>query len=230
MKIAALLALLTFSLPPQYASVFGEDYRQACLLYNKNQVQCKQLALSFEQDNNLLTAIVFPEWIRYSSFMNFIETEALEVAYVNYGSSISDFSIGFCQMKPSFAEDLENEILKDANLKAKYSLLIPSEPESSAERKKRLANLNDFSIQWVYLCAFTDILGQKFPNISKKEPIEKVKFYATAYNSGWNRAEEDIFKQADKATFPYGSKIPASFQYKYADIAADFYTNLTSQN
>ena len=91
----------------------------------------KQEALNFLQENNAIieevfqvtkmekTAVlpvIFPELIRYAIVKDLLETAALEAIYVELGVEGADFSIGHFQMKPSFAEQLEEKIRGNPDL------------------------------------------------------------------------------------------------------------------
>ena len=57
----------------------------------------------------LAVAVVFPELVRYSALMDFMETTAVKALYQQKGVKGADFSIGRFQMKPSFVADLERQ-------------------------------------------------------------------------------------------------------------------------
>ena len=76
--------------------------------------------------------------------------------------------------------------------------------------------------QIVYLNCFYDVVSELFSYIRFANREEKIEFYATAYNHGFNLPEEDIYNWKDKAVFPYGVKSDAK-QYKYSDISVQFY-------
>ena len=60
----------------------------------------------------LAVAVVFPELVRYSALMDFMETTAVKALYQQKGVKGADFSIGRFQMKPSFVEDLERQWMR----------------------------------------------------------------------------------------------------------------------
>lgn len=64
--------------------------------------------------------------MRYSIVSDFLETEILELSYVDYGLDYADFSIGKfqIQMKPSFVEQLEAAICDSPLLSERYQKLI----------------------------------------------------------------------------------------------------------
>jgi len=59
------------------------------------------------KDAAKMIAIVFPEMLRYNENLEEIETQLLKSLYVRFGNRYADFSIGYFQMKPSFAEKIE---------------------------------------------------------------------------------------------------------------------------
>ena len=78
------------------------------------QQKMAQKAIKFHHENDFVTAIVYPELLRYNYIQDFIETSGLELIYMRYGAKTADFSIGHFQMKPSFAEHIEKYIEKNA--------------------------------------------------------------------------------------------------------------------
>ena len=216
--------VFAFSPPPQYAQVFGSDYTAALSFYGTRKPECKALANQYGQDAEVMTAVVFPEWIRYAYFSDFFETEALSLVYTEYGASAADFSVGYCQMKPSFVEKIEAELEKNVGLKEKYKALLTT-GEIVERRKQRLANLGSFLMQWTYLCCFMEITEAHFPFITAFSPEEKIRFCATVYNSGWGKSRETLEKQMTVASYPYGSRFPESIQYRYCEISVDFWKN-----
>lgn len=82
-----------------FAAIFGEDYQKAMTFCRENKEAIETKANQYELPADQLTAIIFPELIRYSTFQNFFETKTLEYVYVQQGSTVVDFSIGHFQMK-----------------------------------------------------------------------------------------------------------------------------------
>ena len=102
-----LLTLLQSLITPN--NFFGSDYKKAVQIFTEE----KEYLTQQIKDNEkciVCSSIIFPEFIRYSMFKDFLETEALKIGYVQFGAEAVDFSIGYCQMKPSFIEKLEYEI------------------------------------------------------------------------------------------------------------------------
>lgn len=208
-----------------FATIFGEDYQKAMTFCTTHKSKIETKAKTYKIPANQLTAIVFPELIRYSTFQNFFETKALEYVYVQQGSKVADFSIGHFQMKPSFVEALEGAIIKDEHLKKHFHhLLIPTSYTLSQQREIRLKRLQELSWQLDYLCCFYVLVNQKFETtLSSLNSQEQLKFLATAYNTGFHKSSERIERAMHQASYPYGSKYPEDQQYIYAAVAWDYY-------
>jgi hypothetical protein len=205
---------------------FSREYRNeienAAFHYKDIRTElCKQSA-RFRTDSLIIGAVVFPEMIRYSIYRDFMETNTMELFYVEGGSRISDFSIGFFQIKPSFVELLEQEAKMTKGLQ-KYKFI--TEYKSSDEkgiRKERLGRLKTNRWQLYYMNCFYSLLEIKFRNVKFKDSSEKVRFYATCYNHGFNCSKEEIEKWVDIKTFPNGYNSTQK-NYCYADVSLLFY-------
>jgi hypothetical protein len=208
-----------------FATVFGEDYQKAMTFCNTHKVEIEEKANQHGLPADELTAIVFPELIRYSTFKNFFETKALEYVYVQQGSAVVDFSIGYFQMKPSFAEALENALIKEEHLKKQFErLLIPISYTASQQREIRLKRLKELSWQLDYLCCFYVITKHKFEKtLASLNSQRQLEFLATAYNTGFHKSSTSIEKAMNRPSYPYGSKYPEDQQYIYAAVAWDYY-------
>ncbi|MCF6366169.1 MAG: hypothetical protein L3J35_08205 [Bacteroidales bacterium] len=207
----------------KYYEIFKEDYTEALNYFDKNM---PLLNLTFNKhniDKEIIIPVIFPERIRYSIIKNYLETKALEVIYVEYGSKYVDFSIGDFQLKPSFAEKIEHEITKNDKLKTKYSFLPINKLTKKEEREERVIRLTKISYQIHYISAFYDIITNRF-DLSKKSKVEKIKFIASAYNFGFDKSKKEIQNHINAKFFPYGTKYPGN-QYSYTNVAVDYYKN-----
>jgi hypothetical protein len=173
------------------------------------------LACAWRQDPAPVLAIVAPEWVRYSLVRDLMETQALEWAYVRLGRSAADFSIGPCQMKPSFIEDLENAL--PPCLKAHFAYKTDN---SVLQRKLRLARLKDLSWQFHYAFAFYALCRERF-ELPDGEAAQ-ASFIAAAYNYGFTRPEEEICRWEGEQVFPYGRAFRGP-QESYSQAALRFY-------
>ena len=90
-----------------YQKTFGDDWDDAVRFVKVHHEEWQQEFDLFDVDSRVAEAIVFPELIRYSMWQDEIERAAVNGLYVTKGRDGADFSIGRFQMKPSFAEDVE---------------------------------------------------------------------------------------------------------------------------
>jgi hypothetical protein len=151
---------------PDYRKIFGNDYNYAIKTIEKHSIWSDTLSED-GLDPDFAISIIFPELIRYSSIIDYIEVKGLEVLYVQYGMDYADFSIGLFQMKPSFAEHIESDILK-YNLTGKFpslSALCHDLSETSNARMERIIRLKDENYQLLYLEAFIRIMDAIYPDL-----------------------------------------------------------------
>lgn len=161
-------------------------------------------------------AIVFPELIRYSEIQDKMEMSGLLTLYVQYGEKYANFSVGRFQMKPTFAEQLE----KDAQVwPAGKRYNLTNTPEARIERVNRLDKIDS---QLNYLIIFLNVMDSKYQDISWNNKEDKLKFYATAYNSGYKLNDESIRKLSERKMF-YTGMIKGDSLYNYADIVLSYY-------
>jgi len=219
-----LLVFLCSTQPLNYATIFGEDYQKAQRFCSEQQAAFVAKAQTYGLSAETLQAIVFPELIRYNRFQNFFETKALEWAYIEGGAQVADFSIGHFQMKPSFVETLEQEVHKDTMLQKQFAQLFDYQQKTKKEKRKiRLERLQELDYQLDYLCCFLVVCQARHATtLQQQNQEEKIKFYATAYNSGWQQSAKAIKRWMQRPTFPYGADYPPPQQYVYADIAWSF--------
>jgi hypothetical protein len=209
MKVLLLLAVA-------YSILFGADYKKAVQFNITNHKEFQKVAHENSMDVALLKAIVFPELIRYSMFKDFLETKALEILYVNEATSV-DFSIGAFQMKPSFAEEVES-YLKN------YTVCGFEELTNyrGLEKKERIERLKSLQWQLKYLAAFVKIMDYTFSHICFSNIEEKLRFYASAYNCGFNHPFTYIQQKSKENNFPYGARVNTP-QHNYAEVSVNYY-------
>lgn len=216
---------------PDYQQIFDQDYRKATALINEMNVDFYETACLYNINNQHLKAIVFPEMIRYSSISDFFETKALEILYKVKGSSYADFSIGYFQMKPSFVEQLEKQILKDHRLKMVFPELVTYDTDHEPDQRKiRLKRLKSEKWQLKYLCAFYRIFENRHAScLSSLSEEYKLKMFATAYNSGFGLSWETLDALLRRSFFPYGIEVAEEIQYNYAAIAHYYYQSIKNK-
>jgi hypothetical protein len=224
-KVSFLLVILMhLNSTPDYQKIFGNDYADALSYFKKNQSTITTYFKYHSIDQKLIIPVIFPERIRYSMIKDFLETAAVELIYIDLGTDYVDFSIGDFQIKPSFAEKVEQYLTKTSNLRHKYKLIVDyGNKQNSQQRKERVRRLKLLNYQLIYISAFYDIVNQKF-NLGNKPDTEKIKFLASAYNHGFDSNASEIEKYVDDEYFPYGTKYKGK-QYAYAEVAVDFYLN-----
>jgi hypothetical protein len=202
-----------------YCSLYPEDCSKAQTFYSEHQSLFETAAQKTGLPARFLFAIVAPEFTQYSYLSNKIETYSLKVFYVQRGKAYSDFSIGCFQMKPSCIEQMEAYASADSLLKAKYSFCLFARPDERASRVERINRLNTVAWQIDYLALFCEIMQRQFAHLAFQTQEEKLRFYASAYNCGFHKSEQQIKETALKALFPHFSKQ----KFKYADISVWFY-------
>ena len=223
------LCHFTTDYDPDYSQIFKYEYPVALELLKQNVKLFNTTFSTYKIDTALAVSIVFPEFIRFSNYKDILETHSLEVIYVNLGKEYIDFSIGLMQMKPSFAEKLENYIENSVKLSVKYSFLTNYSSSSEKEiRAERISRLKSVQWQMFYLCSFCDVVSDRFSHAVFISKAAKIKFYATAYNCDFLSSQEKINKQINLRYFPYGKNWVMP-QYAYSEVAAHFYLHYYSQ-
>ena len=181
-------------------------------------------------------AIVFPEMLRYSLWRDFFETKALEIGYVEEGRTVADFSIGWCQMKPSFCEDVEMLISQDSVLSQRYTHIITyqngrdksqlahrNNPQNNTPqiRQQRINRLKQFEWQLQYLNTFVAINRTRIDTTLTN--IQQLTLFAAAYNKGIHCTLEELKAFETQKTFPYGPNRKNPFGY--VELSQYFYQN-----
>jgi hypothetical protein len=169
--------------------------------------------------------VVFPEMLRYTLWRDMLETKALELLYVQGGSKAADFSIGWFQMKPSFAEKIEQNIIINTGLCLKCKQLVHFTSLLSDTvniRRERVARLKVFQWQLWYLAAFIAINTARFDSLEIPKE-NNLKLLAAANNRGMDRSINDLTTFVQTKTFPYGPGYENPFGY--VELAKYFYNN-----
>lgn len=133
----------------RYQKVFGSDWTSAARYVADHHAEWQQEFAPFGVDSRLAEAIVFPELIRYSMWQDEIERAAVNGLYVTKGSQGADFSIGRFQMKPSFAEQVE-QAWNRSSLSKQYGFVFNLQPNNQA-RRSRIRRLSTMQGQCRYL-------------------------------------------------------------------------------
>jgi hypothetical protein len=189
---------------------------------NESFVLCSKLC---NESPLFMQSIVFPEVMRYNSLKDDIETESLKTLYVQFGQEYANFSVGIFQMKPTFAVQVETKA-KQLLPESIYKELQLTYDETDEEliREKRVERLQDNEWQLVYLTAFICICNE----INKQKQFlskqEKLQWYSTMYNAGFDKTNEYISKKIEQENFYLQQGMPNK-KFKYAAIAAWYHFN-----
>ncbi|MDR2407550.1 MAG: hypothetical protein LBE13_05510 [Bacteroidales bacterium] len=90
---------------------------------------------------------------------------------------------------------------------------------------ERIERLNTVEWQIKYLVLFCEMVNVRFGNLAFVSEEEKLRFYASAYNCGFYKLEEEIKATAQKALFPHFS----TQKFRYADISLLFYKEILQE-
>ena len=208
-----------------YRIVFGSDWTSAERFVREHHEEWKQEFDLFEVDSRMAEAIVFPELIRYSMWQDEIERAAVNGLYVSKGREGANFSIGRFQMKPSFAEEVE-QAWNASPLAVEYGFSF-NQADNNEARRSRVRRLSDIQGQCRYLAIFIRLLQQRHPQLSQLPAKEQVRFLATAYNRSFSASFQQIQKMQHERHFHTDViKTSSTHFYCYADIAVAFYHNM----
>lgn len=221
MKLITLLIAASGIVHTTPRQFFGQDYNNALFRLKKDSKVIHQVATDNKVDDKIICAMVFPEYIRYSFLSGLLETKALDVLYLAGGSKAADFSIGSFQMKPSFAETLEEKISADKGWKKKYAALIPSGKNKHQLRADRLKKLKGLEHQALYACAFVEVCTKNY-QLEELGEDEKLQYLSAIYNKGMHTGKKEIEASLPRRTFPYGVKYKEQ-QFAYWEVALDYY-------
>ena len=160
-----------------------------------------------------LKAIVFPELIRYNRIFDAIQIESLKFLYVSEGKSYADFSVGYFQMKPSFAEMVEADATK-AMLEKAGAVAWAVLPDKEESRRARVQRITSIDQQMIYLCLFYQICRERFSARHFSSGLDRVRFFATCYNAGYRQNEAGILNFQKRNQF---------YKYNYAAVSAYYF-------
>jgi hypothetical protein len=212
---------------PDFGTTFGTKATKATKrLQNLNEgfTLCSKLC---KETPLFLQALVFPEVMRYNTLKDGIETESLRTLYVQFGEEYANFSIGLFQMKPSFAMQVEEkakQLLSDSIYKELQ--LTYEEEDAAAIREKRVDRLDDRDWQMIYLTAFICICKEVYHYKTFSTNIEKLQWFATVYNAGFDKTDSYLSKKIKEENFYLAQGMPDK-KFKYAAIVS-WYFNANS--
>lgn len=204
---------------------YPKEFSFVLQFYNHNQKAFRVVTENCLLNDPLLAfAIVAPEIARYQQINDKLETRALELLYVNLGDDYANFSIGYFQIKPSFVEQLEHEILKSYFLEQQFSGLLIDATLSHVQRRSiRVQRLKDMHWQVQYLCCFLHYANHYFAEFDFSCKTDRLQYYASLYNSGIYTPPENIPALLQTRYFPNFAFRP---NLNYADVAVEFYKKI----
>lgn len=203
---------------PDISIELGDKYYDAVEYLEKNPWIYDTLVKS-NISPELAYSIVFPSLARYSALKDIMETSAMRTLYVQSGRKYAKYMVGRFQMKPSFAELVERNVIKYKL--GDYKFKMQNNSKARSERARRLDS-PEWQVQ--YLILFTKIMDKRFSHLKWKTPSDKVRFYATAYNIGFNKNERTIKYLMSRRSLLRSSK-DAKSKLRYGDVAVWFYEN-----
>lgn len=208
-----------------YPELFGKNWKKAALFLNENKVWISELLSENKVDYPLAMSMVFPELVRFSAIRDRMEITLLKALYIHNGTDYANFSIGVFQIKPSCAEEILREIpgLNDKKWTAQFKAINSSISENE-KRSIIVAELEVPKMQLLYVAAIVKILNKRFRNYKWGSDLDKVKFYAAAYNGGFSNSETSIRQQMNTKSFHIGL-IKSDSQYCYSDVSAYYFKN-----
>lgn len=205
---------------PDYSNIFKNDWQKALKYLDDNNSWIKPALEKYKIPYHEAIAVVFPEIVRFSALRDKMETNILKTLYCNLGNEYANFSIGVFQIKPSFAEKIREEASRADGRK----LFVKRRSFASDYlfRKSIVEDLEDPKTEINYLIAFFKICKRHFP-ISWQNEEDKIRFLATAYNTGFWKPEPEIKAMMDKKFF--NTKMFKTENYSYADISLFWFKN-----
>ena len=212
----------TTAVSVNYRKVFGSDWTAAERFVCDHHKEWKQEFSLFGVDSHIAEAIVFPELIRYSMWQDEIERIAVNGLYITKGREGADFSIGRFQMKPSFAEKVE-QAWNASSLAQEYGFSFNMADNNEA-RRSRIRRLSTMQGQCRYLAIFICLQQQRHPLLFQLSLKEQVRLLATAYNRSFTASWNSLRKMQYECHFHTDViKTRSTHFYCYADIAVAFF-------
>lgn len=185
--------------------------------------QFEQTATLLDVSPKFVFSIVAPEIARYQWLQNRMETSMNQVFYVQFGGSYANFSIGYFQMKPKFAEQIE--AIADTALLGGNSLKMCTFMADTPEgvRQERISRLNSLSWQMIYLEVFIRFMQKYHAQYNTFPEKEKLIVYSHYYNAGLWLTADDVLRLSKSADYPACN---FSQKFVYSHVALEFYLTL----
>ncbi len=211
----------SFSQSLNYEELFGDDWEKALQFVSLNERWMRPLLERHKIPYEVAVAVVFPELVRYSAIRDKMETSMLKTLYRNLGNDYADFSVGAFQVKPSFAEKIREEVSLLEGWRMKSLFRKKNSYQNLREfRGAIISDLEDPKSEFKYIIALIAICENRFPGITGYDTT-KIRFLATAYNTGFWKSEEEIEKMSNSKF--YNTKLFKTENYSYADVSLFWY-------
>jgi len=207
--------------PLDYSEIFGSDWQKALAFIEENNSWIKPSLDKYNIPYREAVAVIFPELVRYSAIRDKMEITLLKTLYRNLGDDYADFSVGIFQVKPSFAENIRSIVPETMGKKAKTLFKKRSSYKYDHDyRAAIIVDLENPRNEINYIIAFFTICRDRF-NTDQMDEESRIKFLATAYNTGFWKSREEIMKMEEKKFF--NTKLFKTENYSYADVALFWY-------
>ncbi len=222
--VVAALASGTLVFAQDYRAALGPAYEKALDHAFAHATAWREELGKYGADIEALIPVIFPELVRYSLFRDELETAGLAGLYVPGGAGAADFSIGRFQMKPSFAERVEEGLAAEDPVPSAFASLaaFAGGQDGTHGRAMRIDRLRDERWQLCYLAAFAHLVETRLP-LGGLDTADKVVFLAAAYNRGFWLPREEIERSKTWRLFPARLPVFGQGPFGYADVAVDFY-------
>ncbi|MBN1821739.1 MAG: hypothetical protein JW833_13550 [Prolixibacteraceae bacterium] len=210
-----------------YAQIFASGWQKAITFISENRRWMEDECLTYGIDYKTAVSVIFPELVRYSILRDKIEITLLKALYTNKGDEYANFSVGVFQIKPTCAETVIDNVDKLKNPAFKtWFRKQHADLRDYGLRKAIVDELEDPGNEFIYVLAIIRFLDKTYKDHRWTDGIEKIRFYAAAYNGGFSNTEAWIRQQMEAKTFHTGIVKPKEC-YCYADIAADFFAGFS---
>ncbi len=206
-----------------YAEIFGNDWQKALSFLEENEGWMRPALTVFNIPYDEAVAVVFPELVRYSALRDKMEITMLKTLYRNLGDDYANFSVGVFQVKPAFAGEIHERVFTgtDKELRSLFRKRS-SFPNKRLYRASIISDLENPETELNYLIAFYRLCEKRFGN-EWPDKESKIRFFATAYNTGRLNNENEIKAMSEKKFF--NTKLFKTENYSYAEVALYWYTN-----
>ncbi len=203
---------------PDLSNELGNKYYDAVDYLLKNTWMVDTLVEEKIKPDLAFSAVI-PQMIRYSALRDLVEGGALRTLYIQSGRKYSHYTTGRFQMKASFAELVERNYSRQKM--GPYKFILSNTTKARGERARRLE-----SEKWQlrYLVMFVKLMDKRYAHIKWKNDEDKARFYATAFDVGFNRDMRTIERIMTGKTLSRRSKQIKS-KYRTGDVAVWFMVN-----